>query len=309
MSQPSDAKVVEGSPASAEGTDLMSRARSPRGTSRLARARSSIDGRGIPPRSNASMTVRWVEETDPVRRNAAAGGYVAAEGHLVVPERSRTLQNDESDEPPGSTDHEDVEDHHEDHEEEDDDAAAPRTVPPRAARTSARTTSCTANPTDVPCCWSAASRASPAGASWVTRRRRRRSWRRRRGERRRRRGGAAAARGVAPNRRRRVDGDTGDGGSLCLRRGSIRTGWAGVGSACTRARRGARWRRSSPGKVEVWGVGVGGVHVGVDLLRRRRRRRPSSPGAPDDLLTMTGRTLTGMRETGRRDLQTKSLTH
>ena len=82
---------------------------------------------------NASMTVRWVEESDPVRRNAAAGGYVAAEGHLVVPERSRTLQNDESDEPPGSSDHEDVEDHHEDHEEEDDDAAAPRTVPPRGA--------------------------------------------------------------------------------------------------------------------------------------------------------------------------------
>ena len=79
------------------------------------------------------MTVRWVEESDPVRRNAAAGGYVAAEGHLVVPERSRTLQNDESDEPPGSSDHEDVEDHHEDHEEEDDDAAAPRTVPPRGA--------------------------------------------------------------------------------------------------------------------------------------------------------------------------------
>ena len=82
---------------------------------------------------NASMTVRWVEESDPVRRNAAAGGYVAAEGHLVVPERSRTIQNDESDEPPGSSDHEDVEDHHEDHEEEDDDAAAPRTVPPRGA--------------------------------------------------------------------------------------------------------------------------------------------------------------------------------
>ena len=82
---------------------------------------------------NASMTVRWVEESDPVRRNAAAGGYVAAEGHLVVPERSRTLQNDESDEPPGSSHHEDVEDHHEDHEEEDDDAAAPRTVPPRGA--------------------------------------------------------------------------------------------------------------------------------------------------------------------------------
>ena len=79
------------------------------------------------------MTVRWVEESDPVRRNAAAGGYVAAEGHLVVPERSRTLQNDESDEPPGSSHHEDVEDHHEDHEEEDDDAAAPRTVPPRGA--------------------------------------------------------------------------------------------------------------------------------------------------------------------------------
>ena len=82
---------------------------------------------------NASMTVRWVEESDPVRRNAAAGGYVAAEGHLVVPERSRTIQNDESDEPPGSSDHEDVENHHEDHEEEDDDAAAPRTVPPRGA--------------------------------------------------------------------------------------------------------------------------------------------------------------------------------
>ena len=31
-----------------------------------------------------SMTVRWVEETDPLRRNAAAGGYVAAEGHLVA---------------------------------------------------------------------------------------------------------------------------------------------------------------------------------------------------------------------------------
>ena len=93
-----------------------------------------------PAASNASMTVRWVEETDPVRRNAAAGGYVAAEGHLVVPERSRTLQNDESDEPPGSTDHEDDENHedHEDHEdhgveEEEDDAAAPRTVPPRGA--------------------------------------------------------------------------------------------------------------------------------------------------------------------------------
>ena len=97
-------------------------------------ARALVDRWSIDPAAvNASMTVRWVEETDPVRRNAAAGGYVAAEGHLVVPERSRTLQNDESDEPPGSSHHEDVEDHHEDHEEEDDDAAAPRTVPPRGA--------------------------------------------------------------------------------------------------------------------------------------------------------------------------------
>ena len=73
-----------------------------------------------PAASNASMTVRWVEETDPVRRNAAAGGYVAAEGHLVVPERSRTLQNDESDEPPGSTDHEDDENHEGDEDGDDD---------------------------------------------------------------------------------------------------------------------------------------------------------------------------------------------
>jgi len=97
-------------------------------------ARALVDRWSIDPAAlNASMTVRWVEESDPVRRNAAAGGYVAAEGHLVVPERSRTIQNDEPDEPPGSTDHEDVEDHHEDHEEEDDDATAPRTVPPLGA--------------------------------------------------------------------------------------------------------------------------------------------------------------------------------
>ena len=83
---------------------------------------------------NASMTVRWGGGERPGEASAAAGGCVAAEGRLVVPERSRTLQNDESDEPPGSSDHEDVEDHHEDHEEDDDDAAAPRTVPARRAR-------------------------------------------------------------------------------------------------------------------------------------------------------------------------------
>ena len=101
-------------------------------------ARALVERWSIDPAAmNASMTVRWVEETDPVRRNAAAGGYVAAEGHLVVPAPSGTLQNDETDERPGSTDHEDHEDHHEDHEddaieeeEEEDDAAAPRTVPP-----------------------------------------------------------------------------------------------------------------------------------------------------------------------------------
>ena len=101
-------------------------------------ARALVDRWSIDPAAvNASMTVRWVEETDPVRRNAAAGGYVAAEGHLVVPERSGTLQNDETNERPGSTDHEDDEnledDAIEEEEEEDDDAAAPRAIPPRGS--------------------------------------------------------------------------------------------------------------------------------------------------------------------------------
>ena len=99
-------------------------------------ARALVDRWSIDPAAvNASMTVRWVEETDPVRRNAAAGGYVAAEGHLVVPERSGTLQNDETNERPGSTDHEDHADLEDDaiEEEEEDDAAAPRAIPPRGS--------------------------------------------------------------------------------------------------------------------------------------------------------------------------------
>ena len=50
-------------------------------------ARALVDRWSIDPAAmHESMTVRWVEETDPLRRNAAAGGYVAAEGHLVVDE-------------------------------------------------------------------------------------------------------------------------------------------------------------------------------------------------------------------------------
>ena len=200
------------------------------------------------------MTVRWVEESDPVRRNAAAGGYVAAEGHLVVPERSRTLQNDESDEPPGSSDHEDVEDHHEDHEEEDDDAAAPRTVPPRGAHVRSyhvvysksygcpvllvRGVSCEpggrvmGHAETEASLVAAATRGAEGGAEEERRRR------------------AVSL----PNRRRRT---TGSLTRVCAVGASARA-WAGVGSACTRARRGARWRRSSPGKGEVWGVGSAG---------------------------------------------------
>ena len=48
-------------------------------------ARALVDRWSTDPATmHESMTVRWVEETDPLRRNAAAGGYVAAEGHLVV---------------------------------------------------------------------------------------------------------------------------------------------------------------------------------------------------------------------------------
>ena len=90
-------------------------------------ARALVDRWSTDPAAmHESMTVRWVEETDPLRRNAAAGGYVAAEGHLVVDEGVATEEYEDGIDNIDSglrvTD---------EYEDEDDDAVAARTAPPR----------------------------------------------------------------------------------------------------------------------------------------------------------------------------------
>ena len=150
-------------------------------------------------------------------------------------------------------DHEDEED--EEVEEEEDDAAAPRTVPPRGAHIRSyhvvysKSYGCPVLLVRGVSCEARRSRHGSRGDGGVARGG---------GDERsggRRRGGAAAARGVAPQRRRRTVWAIRAIRAMRAHRvcavGASARGGAVVGSACTRARRGARWRRSSPGKGTV----------------------------------------------------------